>query len=327
MTTKSKIHAGQCKMSLNNEVKANRLNKKMLITGVSGLLGSNLALYFRNNYDILGLYLNHSIMIEGIKIQKADLLSKTLIKEVMQDFNPAVVIHCAAITDVDFCETNKELTDRINILGTRTVVEGMNRNNTKLIYISSDSVYEGNKGSYSETDEINPQNYYGISKYQAELETSRRENSLIFRTNIFGWNIQNKKSLAEWIIQELQAKRRINGFNDVYFSSIYTFIFASIIDMAIDRDLTGIYNCGSDNSISKYEFAIDIASYFGFDRKLIEPISIDDFNLKAKRGKNLSLVVDKLKEALTYQIPSIEESIGAFHRDFETMNSYKSRVN
>lgn len=305
----------------------NKTNKKMLITGVSGLLGNNLAFYFRNKYEILGLYLNHAVSIEGIKTQKMDLLLKTMFHDTIIDFNPDVVIHCAGITDIDFCEKNKEITDNINIIGTRNVTEAVKSKDSKLIYISSDSVYEGNRGNYLETDQVNPQNYYGISKYKGELEALRKKNTVVFRTNIFGWNIQNKNSLGEWIIKELKEKRKIHGFKDVYFSSIYTFIFAKIIDMAIGRDLKGTYNCGSSNSISKYEFAINIASQFRLNKKLIEPISIDDFNFAAKRGKNLTLVVDKLQNALTYDIPSIYDSIKAFHRDYKTIIPYKSRNN
>ena len=94
------------------------------------------------------------------------------------------------------------------------------------------------------------------------------------------------KSLGEWILDELKSNKNINGFKDAWFSSIYTFEFARIIDIAIQKDLSGVYNCGSADTCSKYEFAIKIADCFGLDKTLITPISIDGFNFKAKRGKN-----------------------------------------
>jgi dTDP-4-dehydrorhamnose reductase len=291
--------------------------KKILITGVSGLLGNNLAYYFRNKFNILGLYLTHPVTIEGIQIQKADLLSETSLRKIVHAFDPDIVIHCASLTNVDFCEDNQELTELVNIIGTRTVVESLKQTHAKLIYISSDSVYDGCKGNFREADPVNPQNYYGLSKYKGELEVLRNSGALIIRTNIFGWNIQEKHSIAEWILHELSSKKQIKGFNDVFFSSIYTFDLATILDIAIDHDLTGIFNCGSRTFLSKYEFALQIADCFKLEKDLIHSITVDDFAFRAKRGKNLTLNVSKLENALNYNLPTITESIEAFCRDYD----------
>ena len=121
---------------------------------------------------------------------------------------------------------------------------------------------------------------YGLSKYMGELEVLKKSETLIMRTNIFGWNIQEKYSIAEWILNELSNKKQIKGFRDAYFSSIYNFDLAEILDIAIDQDLTGLFNCGSSTSVSKYEFALQIADRFKLDKDLIHPISIDDFDFK-----------------------------------------------
>jgi perosamine synthetase len=290
--------------------------RKILITGVSGMLGSNLAYYFKDNYDILGLYNTHPVEIKGIHIQQADILSVDSLKNVIQDYKPDIIIHCASLTDIEYCETRKEKTDLVNVIGTKNIVDSVNNVNTKIIYISSDSVYEGVAGNFSETDPVIPQNYYGLTKYKGELEVLKRSNSLILRTNIFGWNVQDKFSIAEWILHELTEKTQINGFKDVYFSSIYTFDLAKILEKAIEQDLAGIYNCGSSDSISKYEFARLLATRFNLDEKLIHPISIDDFKFKAKRGKNLSLNVSKLTNALSCNLPRIHDTVEAFYQDF-----------
>jgi dTDP-4-dehydrorhamnose reductase len=315
MTIALKNLVGPWKMSPNkNRMQENKT--RMLITGVSGLLGNNLAYYFREKYNVLGLYLSHSVNIKGIQTQRADLLSEVSFKNIVRDFNPDIIIHCASLADVDFCENNQELTDRINILGTKVVVESIKNQKTKLVYISSDSVYDGGKGNFSEKDLVNPQNYYGLSKYKGELEVLKKSEILILRTNIFGWNIQEKYSIAEWILHELSNKKQMKGFSDVFFSSIYNFDLAKILDIAINQNLTGLFNCGSSTSLSKYEFALCIADYFNLDKDLIQPISIDDFNLRAKRGKNLTLNVNELKNALNYNPPAISESIAAFYRDY-----------
>ena len=281
------------------------------------MLGNNLAYYFRNKYEVLGLYLSHPVTIEGIQTQKADILAGGSLQKMVQDFSPDIVIHCASLANIDFCEKNKELTDRVNVFGTKTVVESIKDDKIKLVYISSDSVYDGCKGNFSEADPVNPKNHYGLSKYKGELEALIKDNCLILRTNLFGWNIQKKQSIAEWILNELTQKRQIAGFVDVYFSSIYTFTLAQVLDRAIELNLTGLFNCGSCTSLSKYEFAIQIADCFNLDKDLIKPISIDHYNFKAKRGKNLTLNVNKLQNTLNDNLPSIRESIGAFYKDFK----------
>lgn len=293
------------------------VRKKILITGVSGMLGSNLAYYFKDSYDILGLYNTHPVEIDGAQTLPVDILSENSIKNTMDNFNPDIVIHCASLTDIDYCEGNKSETYRVNVLGTKNLVESANSCNAKIIYISSDSVYDGSKGNHSETDQIKPQNYYGVTKYEGELEVLKRSNSLILRTNIFGWNVQDKFSIAEWILHELNGKVQINGFRDVYFSSIYTFDLAKILEKAIDQDLAGTYNCGSSDSISKYEFARFLAQRFSLEEELVNPISIDDFKFKAKRGKNLSLNISKLAKALNCSFPQISDTIEAFYQDFK----------
>ena len=294
-----------------------RAKTRLLITGVSGLLGNNLAYYFKDKYEILGLYNSHPVIINGIQTEKCDIAGRDSIRRIICEFKPSIIIHSASLTNVDKCEIDKDVTKKINILSTKYLVECVMDKDVKLIYISTDAVYDGGRGDFSENDKVNPLNYYGQSKYEGELEIAKKENFLIFRTNIFGWNIQKKKSLGEWILDELHANRKINGFKDAYFSTIYTLEFARVIDIAIQKDLSGLYNCGSADSCSKYEFAQKIAGYFKFDVNLINPISIDEFNFRAKRGKNLTLNVNKIQRELDYKIPTIDQSLKVFYKDYK----------
>jgi len=302
-------------------------NSKMLITGVSGLLGNNLAYYFKNNHEILGLYCSHPVTIAGIRTEKLDFLNCRSIRKVIEEFDPSILIHCASIANVDQCESSPETTDKVNRMSTKDIVETIVEKDIKLIYVSTDAVYDGAEGNFSESDKISPLNRYGRSKYEGELEVLKKNNPLILRTNFFGWNIQEKKSLGEWILGELEAGQEIKGFKDAVFSSIYTFELARIIDIAVQNDLTGIFNCGSADSCSKYEFALKIADQFGFDKDLVKPISIDDFQFRAKRGKNLSFNVSKLQEAISYNLPTIDQSVYEFHKDYKCGLPKKIKMN
>lgn len=289
---------------------------KILITGVSGLLGSNLALFFRNSYDVLGTYCTQPVVIEGIATQGVDIRSKKSVHNLIEQFKPNVVIHCAAIADVEFCETHKELAGKVNILGTKILVECLQNHNSKLIHISTDLVYDGVKGNYSEGDPVSPNNYYGYTKCKSEEEALKNKKAFVARTNFFGINIiPHKLSLAEWILSELSHHRKIKGFTDVFFCSLHTPKLASILDAVIKKDLHGIFNCASSSFLAKYEFAVELAERFGLDPTLIEPISVDDFPFKAKRSKNLTLKIDKLYGMINTAIPSFEESIDSFYEE------------
>jgi dTDP-4-dehydrorhamnose reductase len=288
---------------------------KVLITGVSGLLGSNLAYFSRDLYEVAGVYLTHPVVLPGVLTRCLDILSLKDVQACIDEFSPDIIIHCAGLANVDLCEENPGWAKRIHVFGTKNIVDSMTRRSAKLIYISTDSVYDGQKGLFKETDPINPQNYYGETKYEGELEALRCESSLVLRTNFFGWNIQEKYNLGEWIIECLRDERSFKGFRDAFFSSIYTLKLAPLIHNAIAHDLKGVYNCASRDFVSKYDFAVALARRFDFDPSFIEPVSIRDVGLQAKRGRNLSLDSEKLSRALQLPMPLISDSIEDFYRD------------
>ncbi|MDO8505593.1 MAG: SDR family oxidoreductase [bacterium] len=290
--------------------------KRLLITGVSGLLGNNLARYFRDAYEVFGTYLEHPVIIEDVTTSRCDVAIQSDVQNIIEKYRPQVVIHCVALTNLDRCEEDTALCDRLNHLSAKNTVEALDTN-VKLVYISTDGVYDGIKGDFTESDPIAPQNYYGRSKYSGELEALRAKGALILRTNFFGWNVQDKDSLGEWIIKSLAAGKIIDGFVDAIFSSLYTLDFAGVIDLALKRDLGGIYNCGAHRPISKFSFAQEVAKVFGFDSALIQSRSILDYPFKAKRGVNLSMNVEKLEQALGILMPTIEESVRHFYEDYQ----------
>lgn len=294
------------------------MKRKLLITGISGLLGGNVAYILRDKYEITGWYNLHKVFIPGVDSFKVNITDKQSVKKIISGYKPDIILHCASLTDIDYCENNKEETRKVNVDGTKNIASLCSSQDTKLVYISTDSVYDGKKGNYTEDDPVSPSNYYGLTKYEAEDAIKGHKNHIIIRTNIFGWNIQNKHSLAEWILYNLQRGCGINGFNDAVFSSIYTIEFARIIDKMFDKDLTGIFNLSSRSSLSKYEFAVLIAETFNKDKALIKPISIDDYPFSAKRGKNLSLDTQKLSKALAQDMPLIAECIQAFFKDYKS---------
>jgi len=289
--------------------------KRLLIVGVSGLLGSSLARCQRDDLDVYGIYHHHPVELEGVHTVGLDVLDDVLLKQYIDQIQPQIVVNCAALTNIDYCEQHPDEAKLLNVDLVRRIVQTIEGKSVKLIHISTDNVFDGEKGDYCEDDTVNPINVYGHTKYEGEIEALKHENTAVVRTNIFGWNVQEKYSLAEWCINELSQGNHIKGFTDVYFSSIYTFDLAQIIQEGIDKDLKGIYHIASSSSTSKYRFLVNIAELFALDPSLIEPVEVAEFGFKAKRGNNLSMSVSKATKVLEGSIPMINDSAAHFYRD------------
>lgn len=291
--------------------------KRLLITGISGHLGSNLAFCLKDTYEILGLYHSRRVSLKGVQTRWADLRSLSHAEAVVREFNPHIVIHCAAQADVDSCEIDPEQAREANVQSTANLVKTLEGLKAKFIQISTDLVYDGSKGQYRESDKTKPVNYYGLTKLDAEREALKSEGALILRTNFFGWGMQPKRSLAQWVLAQLKNKEAIQGFTDVIFSSMYTFDLANVIQKAIKKNLKGVYNCASSTSMSKYDFLLRIAQKTELDTQLISPVSVEQFPFKAKRAKNLSLDVTKLSKDLGEDLPTLEVAMDHFIRDLD----------
>ncbi|MBF0119203.1 MAG: UDP-4-amino-4,6-dideoxy-N-acetyl-beta-L-altrosamine transaminase [Desulfobacterales bacterium] len=289
----------------------------ILITGVSGLLGNNLAFYLRNNNKVEGIYHFHPVAIPGVKTFNIDLIDYLETRRLISRLNPNLVIHCASRTDVDKMEVEKEDAWQSNVLTTRVLLDALRDIDAKFVYISTDSVYSGEGGPFKETGPVMPCNWYGKTKLESERLVLCRENSLILRTNLYGWNIQNKESLSEWFLKRLQKNQKTVGFSDALFSSIYSFLLAEILYKCVEKNLKGVYNCGCRDSCTKSEFGKMIAECFGYNPALIMPVSMDDAGLKAKRGKDLSLCVDSLEKDLGENLPTMIDSLKRFFSDWE----------
>ncbi len=292
-----------------------KTKQRLLLTGVSGLLGSNLAFCLKNEYDILGLYHSRRVSLKGVSSRWADLRSFYHTESILREFDPHVVVHCAAQADVESCEMEPERAAESNVFSTVNVVKSLEKSDAKFIHVSTDLVYDGIKGHHGETDPVKPLNYYGITKLDGERAALKNSGALVLRTNFFGWGISPRRSLAQWVLEELKANRPIQGFTDVYFSSLYTFDLAALLSEMIEKKLTGVYNVGSSTAISKFDFLTLVAKKAGLDPALIKPASVDQFPFKAKRAKDLSLDVGKVTKNLSHGLPTIEESIEHFVRD------------
>tara|TARA_Y100000034_G_C6909557_1_gene423539 strand:- start:9423 stop:10328 length:906 start_codon:yes stop_codon:yes gene_type:complete len=284
---------------------------KILITGANGLLGSNLCLMYSKNNEIYATD-KEEPKIENCSNHKLDVTKEEDI-QLIEKLNPELIIHCAAIINLDYCEENKKEARETNVLGSEKIAKVTKKLNAHMIYISSDSIFDGERGNYNEEDEPNPLNYYGETKLESEkIISSILENYTIIRTNIYGWNKQNKVSLAEWMLNKLENKEELHAVKDVFFSPILVNNLGEAILELYNLKYKGIINVAAPNNCSKLDFAKKIAETFNLDKDIITPISIGDLELKAKRPKNMSLNIEKAKCILKTKLLSINEGLTKF---------------
>ncbi len=220
----------------------------------------------------------------------------SLTLEDLQNHTFFAFFHCAAEVDVNLCEKNYNYAIKSNSEYTRILFEKVITQ--MAFYISTDSVYDGKQGDYKEYDKVNPLNNYAKSKLMGEIEASNLiENLFTIRTNIFGNNSKSKSSLFEWAKRELEIGNSINGFTNILFNPLSVEHLSEILVMLMNENLPfGIYNLGSNEYISKYDFLLKVANFVGCNNSSIIPSKYEFSNTQAKRPLNTTLNCMKIKK-------------------------------
>jgi dTDP-4-dehydrorhamnose reductase len=204
------------------------------------------------------------------------------------------------LTDVDKCETNKELAWKINVEGTKNIVEAAHDAGSFLIYISTDYVFGGEKGLYKETDKPDPINYYGVTKLKAEEIVQTQAEYFIARPSVIYGSTPaaGKVNFALWLIETLRKSERVKIVTDQWNTPTLNTNLAEMTLEVVERRLTGIYHLCGATRVSRLEFATSIANAFGLDPSLIDPVLSSQFTWPAKRPMDSSLDTSKAQKAL-----------------------------
>lgn len=285
---------------------------RLLITGASGLLGSNLARDLATRRQVFGVAHQHEANLPGVEMRTADLSVDGAAEQLLDEVRPELVIHCAAAAQVDACESDPEWALRLNRDMARRVARSAMVVGAGLIHISTDAVFDGRTGGYRESDPPSPVNVYGRSKLageQAVLEEN--PDALVVRTNIFGWNLAHKRNLAEWFLERIGAGERTPGFTAVWFSPMLVNHLTDVL-MQLSGRANGILHVAGRTCLSKYEFGRKLAERFGYDPQLIEPALVDDAKLDAERGSRLCLDCGLAESILGREMPSVQAGIDRF---------------
>jgi dTDP-4-dehydrorhamnose reductase len=269
-------------------VEARGIPLKLLITGAIGLYGSKLE---RMAVDRgIEVYASdvQQMPVTGTFV-KMDVSNKEMVNEAFKQARPDVVVHAATLTDVDKCELNKELATKINVEGTRNIVEAAKAVGSFLIYISTDYVFNGEKGMYREDDKPDPIQHYGVTKLQAEqvVKGALDEYFIARPSVIYGSTpAAGKVNFALWLIETLRKGEHVKIVTDQYTYHL----------------------CGA-TKVSRFEFAQQIAEAFGLDKNLIDPVLSSQFKWPAKRPMDSSLDTSKAQRTLKHKPLLMQEAL------------------
>jgi len=256
---------------------------RVLVTGANGQLG----------YDVVRRLKEESIEHTGATREDFDLRNENQVKEFIVKYNPDVIVHCAAYTNVDKAEDERELCYNVNVMGTRYIAETAKEINAKMLYISTDYVFNGEgEEPFEVTDEPDPINYYGQTKYEGELEVQKLlEKYFIVRTSwVFGINGDN---FVKTMLKLGKERDEISVVADQVGSPTYTYDLAGLIVEMIKTDKYGIYHATNEGYCSWYEFAKEIFEVAGIDVK-VKPVGTEEFPTKAERPRNSRLSKESL---------------------------------
>ncbi|MEO8414432.1 MAG: SDR family oxidoreductase [Ginsengibacter sp.] len=283
--------------------------KKILITGSSGMLGGSIVNSLKEkSYEVYGVSRNFNPQLSLENQFLIDLSDSNFAAKISVHFKPDIVIHTAACVNLNFCEENKEFAYEFHVNASKKLAQLFQ--SAAFIYISTDSVFDGQRGNYSETDVTNPLNYYAFSKQKGEESVmENHSNYAIIRTNIVGYHEPLKNSFFEWALKSLQGLKQINGFENVVFNPLYSGILADKLFQLLNMGFqSGVYNFGSSNFISKYSFVMNVAANLGLDESLISPKKLINEPNETARPLDTTLNTEKVQN-LGISFPSIEENI------------------
>jgi len=294
--------------------------EKMMIVGGSGLLGGHLINAAQRDFEVVATYLGHPMEVPGCTCIPMNITDTQGTERIILDKKPDLIILSAAQRNVDYCETNKEEVWKINVEGARNVALASKKSGSKLIYLSTDLVFDGKKGPYVEEDKTNPVNHYGVTKLEGEREVARvLEDYAIARVSVlYDVNpFEHTTNFVAWVHSSLKQGKPLSLFTDQYRNATYIKNACSALLSIFKKDEKGIFHVAGKTCENRYDIGMKMAEIFGFDNSLISKTTSDNSDWLALRPKKCCLCVDRMETRLGIPAVNIEEGLEAMKRELD----------
>lgn len=290
---------------------------KVLVTGANGLLGQHLIKQLLDaDFFVIATGRGASRLPfqegEQYKYIEADLTNGLAVHDLLLKEKPTVVVHGGAMTQVDDCEQQQDACFEVNVQATAELLVAAEQVAQFFIFVSTDFVFDGNQGNYSEDEPLNPVSWYGFTKVQAEstVETSDIPWAIVRTCLVYGNTLSGTRSnIINWVKDNLEAGKEIKLVNDQYRTPTYAGDLAKGILLIIQQRATGIYHISGKDYLTPLKMAIATAEYFNLDKTLIKEVDASIFSQPARRPLKTGLNISKARKALGFEPGSFEEGI------------------
>lgn len=289
------------------------IKRRIVIVGANGTLGQRLFEFYSalNDVELLPASIEEEFVFDSQSYIQLDISNRNEVKKIIYDFCPDFIINAAAFTNVDKCESERETAWKINVKGVEYLSEAARVLDSHLIHISSDYIFDGKNGPYSENDIPNPLGYYARTKLASEnvLKISGTKNTII-RTNVlYGTAKYSRPDFVKWVVDSVRSGKEIKIVDDQFNNPTFIDDLVQAINRIIELRKEGLYNIGGSEVLSRFDFTMIIADFFNLDKSLIKRIQTEDLRQPARRPLKSGLITIKAQSELGYKPHSIIQSL------------------
>ena len=298
---------------------------KILVTGANGLLGQHLIkLLLEDRHQVLATGRGPSRLDiyerDLYSYEETDICDWFAVRKLIKNGMPELVIHAAAMTQVDQCELNQASSFEANVRGTANILMHAKNLCRFFVYVSTDFVFDGKKGNYKEEDDLNPVNWYGLTKIRAE-ELVRRNSipyAIVRTCLVYGNPLKGtRNNIISWTKENLEVGKRIKVVDDQLRTPTFVRDLARGILLLCNKKLPGIFHISGEEALTPYEMALRTAKYFQYDERLIERVNAEIFSQPARRPPKTGFVISLAKRELGYAPINFEMGLKAMYSTSE----------
>lgn len=291
---------------------------KIMITGANGMVGQWLcARLAKTGHIIIATGKRESIndktyLNNNFRYQQLDITHPTAVQQIISSQEPDLIIHSAAITQVDDCELNKELAYSVNVDGTALLLAAAQQVGSSFCYISTDFVFSGENGPYKEEDPRKPVNFYGETKRLAEnlVQESRLQWSIARTILLYGKTLHiNRSNFMYWVKDNLASNKPIKVVDDQIRTPTYLPDLVEGITAIAEKRATGIYHLSGKDTLTPYQMALAVAEHLNLDNSLITPVTASSFTQIGTRPLTTGFIIDKAQRELGYAPTGFKETL------------------
>ncbi len=290
--------------------------KTILVTGSNGLLGQKLIHLLASQKEFCFVATargqNRVLLDKPFKFASMDITNPEQIQEVFSHFKPEILIHTAAMTQVDDCEKDQENCLLQNVKAVQYLVQAAEKYNTFFIYLSTDFIFDGTAGPYDEEAKPNPISFYGNSKWEAEKIVQASNLSWAIARTVLVYGVaqnMSRSNIILWVKKSLEEGKKIKVVDDQWRTPTLAEDLAKGCFLIAQKQATGIFNISGKDFLTPYQIALATADFFGLDKTLIERTDSTTFTQPARRPPRTGFIIEKARKILGYEPHSFQEGL------------------